>query len=112
MHAFTLNRDRPAPGRIAAVMLLIALLLGLSALASSPTLHLRFCPNANRPGHHCAVTDFAGGLAEVPVAAALGLTVLAVIFASVRLREVLPLATPSFRLAPSRAPPSTVSSVG
>lgn len=101
-----------ARGRIAGVVLLIALLLGLVAAASSPSLHLRLCPNANRPGHHCAVTDFAAGLVEVPVAAVLGLAVLAVVFASVRLPEVLPLAIPLFRLSPSRAPPSAISFAG
>ena len=106
------NHERLSFSRLAGVVMLIALLLGLVAAASSPTLHLRLCPNANRPGHHCAVTDFAGGLAEVPVAAALGLVVLAVVFSSVRLPEVLPLATPLFRLSPSRAPPSAVSFAG
>lgn len=112
MRASALNRDRPATGRIAAVALLIVLLLGLSALASSPTMHQKVCPNANRPGHHCAVTDFAGGLAEAPVGAALGLAVVLVVLPALSLPEVLFPSTTLSRLSPSRAPPSAVSFAG
>lgn len=41
--------------------LLILLVLALNALAASPALHERIHPDANQPGHHCAVTVFAHG---------------------------------------------------
>jgi hypothetical protein len=112
MRVNSVNRDRVAVGRVAGVVLLMALLIGLAALASSPLLHLRLCPNANRPDHHCAVTDFAAGLAEVPVAAALGLAVLAVVFACLPEPAICRRAASPFRLSPSRAPPSAVSLAG
>jgi len=99
------NRAPFTIGRIAVVVLLMALVLALEALVSSPALHLRLCPNANRPGHHCAVTDFAAGLAEVPVAMAGCLAVLMVMFEGWISPEILHRAAQVHRLSPARAPP-------
>ena len=112
MRTTDVRHAKPTAAGIAVVVLLIGLLLGLVALASSPTLHLRFCPNANRPGHHCAATDFAAGLAEVPVAAALVFAVVMLVAGDFPASEIQHRAAPVFRLSPSRAPPSFVPLAG
>ena len=101
----TFNPEPKAISRIVGVALLVALVLGLEALSSSPTLHLRVCPNANRPDHHCAVTDFTTGLAQVAATAVVCAAVLLVRFASRSPAEVFLSAPAVCRLAPSRAPP-------
>jgi hypothetical protein len=96
----------PGAGRMAGVAVLLGLLLGLGALASSPALHLKFCPNANKPNHHCAVTAFAGGVAGTSLAQALTPVTCLVVQATPRWAESVHRAAPLFRLAPCRPPPS------
>jgi hypothetical protein len=105
MSPATFIRTRLAAGRIAGVAVLLGLLLGLGALASSSALHLKFCPNANKANHHCAVTAFAGGLAGTSPAQALALVICLVVPAAPRWAESVHRAAALFRLAPARPPP-------
>ena len=88
--------------------LLVAVVLLLNALASSPSLHERFHADAGKVEHQCAITLFAHGLVDAPV-----VDVAAVIPAAPA--EFLPLTSVLLRnapvdtLPPGRAPP--VSSV-
>jgi hypothetical protein len=61
------------PGKLALAALLVGVILFLDALAASPALHEWFHHDADKPGHHCAVTTFAHGkvdsvTVDVPVA--------------------------------------------
>ncbi len=83
----------------------VGLVLVLSVLAASPRLHEWLHPDADQPGHVCAITLFHHGVvrASVPVV----LTAAAVRW--VTRRDVLPpapdLVAPRYRLIPGRAPP-------
>ena len=88
------------------MVLLLGLLLGLCALASSQALHLKFCPNANKPNHHCAVTVFAGGVAGTALVQVLASVICLAVCAVPRWAEAVHRATALFRLAPSRPPPA------
>jgi hypothetical protein len=95
-----------AAGRIAGVALLIALLLGLGACASSMALHKKFCPNAGTPNDHCAVMAFAAGAEAALLPQALVVVLIALVTAAVCWREISFVSASVFRLSPSRAPPS------
>jgi hypothetical protein len=101
----SLNRTQFRAGGIAAAGLLIGLMLVLSTLTSSPSLHLKFCPNATTPGHHCAVTAFAGGVAGTSLTPVLSVIPCLIAAAALPLLEFTCRASPLFRLSPSRPPP-------
>jgi hypothetical protein len=99
-----LERNRPA--RSVSALLLIAVFLFLSAVASSPSLHKRLHPDAGTPGHHCAVSLFAGEQFDsAPIGQA---TVTpAALFAGIALlpdASIVPSA--DYFFSSSRAPPS------
>ena len=95
-------------GRIAGVMLLIALVLGLDLAASCSTLHQRLCPNAGKQDDACAIAVFAGGACpSSPAPLLLTAVVLMLVWATHWTKEDVA-SVPIFQLAPSRAPPRAV----
>jgi hypothetical protein len=107
VRAFVCNQVRSAATRFAAVVLLMGLVLGLDAFAVSSRLHLKLCPDANRPGHHCAVQTFAGGVAGVSLEPLLVLAILVVVLGAMHVQGILLPSLPVFRLSPCRAPPAS-----
>lgn len=92
-------------GKTAAASLLAALVLLLSTLGASPSLHKVIHDDADAQGHSCVITWFANGqVSSAPTAEILiGLILL---FAAVELLPVV-LIPPSadYRFSSSRAPP-------
>jgi len=90
----------------ATALLLLASVLGISLLASSPALHKWLHHDAGTPEHNCAITLFARG--QVAAAdAAPSLIGSVILFCGIALLPVtllLPLA--DYRFSPSRAPPA------
>jgi hypothetical protein len=99
------NLKTPQAAKVALVALVIGLVLSLDALASSSVLHVRICPNANQPGHHCAVTAFMSGVAGTCSSPALMVVLWVVGFAGVLRADTVFRVVPLFRLSPSRPPP-------
>jgi hypothetical protein len=92
-------------GRIAGVMLLIALVLGLDFAASCSTLHQRLCPNAGKQDDACAIAAFASGALPIsPDPLVLAAVVTMLVWATHWTKEDVA-SVPIFQLAPSRAPP-------
>jgi hypothetical protein len=85
--------------------LLVLLLLAVSALTASPSLHHFLHHDSNESDHSCLVTIFAKGqvgMADVvPVVAFISLVFLCVI----DMVQTAPLPFFDYRLSPSRAPP-------
>lgn len=101
---FNQRRVRAA-GRIAAMVLLLFLLLGLGLAASSAQLHEFICPDAGQLDDFCVIKQFQRGLIEAPLArpvVVLFLFLMAVISCQAGERC---LASPLFEVSPSRAPP-------
>jgi hypothetical protein len=90
-------------------VLLCGMVLFLTALAASPSLHQWFHHDADDPDHECAVTLFVHGqvsaAAVAPVAAAL-----VALFGGISLlAQTFVLASADYRFSSSRAPPAEFS---
>lgn len=93
-------------GRIACVVLMLALWLAAVAFSSSTRLHSLVCADSQQANHDCLLTSFAKGhflpladVASIPITA---------VFSPGSFGPALqePLSIVDMRLAPSRAPPS------
>jgi hypothetical protein len=101
-----INRFPWHSGKTAGAAGLFTLLLFLGLAAVSPPVHEMVCPDADQPGHHCAVTDFATGLLEAPALAWAGLAVFFGVPTVLLWTKEPHRPAPLFRLSPSRAPPA------
>lgn len=86
-----------------AILLLTLLVLGLAAC--SPELHALICADAGQSDDACAVKQYQSGMLEIPQVQAVDVSVILGVAIAASLAERLPLASPLFRLSPSRAPP-------
>ncbi len=108
MRVFSSCATQWIAGRIAGVMLLIALVLGLDLAASCSTLHQRLCPNAGKQDDACAIAAFAGGACPSSIAPLLLTAVVPMLIWATRWTDEDVPSVPIFQLAPSRAPPRAV----
>jgi len=105
MSKFFNHRRLRTAGRSVGIVVLLFLLLGLSIASCSPKLHQLICPQAGQADDFCAIKQFQCGSVEALLAQAdLGLPSF-VFVAKSHCVEELHLASPLFRLSPSRAPP-------
>jgi len=97
--------ERNRSGRSALVWVLVTSFLFLSGVAASPRLHQWLHPDAGMPGHHCAVTLFAGEHFDAaPASASVAPPPL---FTGIHLLpNALIVASADYHFSPSRAPPS------
>ena len=106
------NDSLPLKGaRLALSGLLIAVVVGLSALSSARFLHELVHPDADAPSHTCVIGTFASGHVEsagpVPVLPIPSPSSIP----SVSLPSAAPLTEVDHRLGPSRAPPACLRSL-
>jgi hypothetical protein len=87
--------------------LLVLLLLLLSALAASPTLHQRLHADSSGPDHNCVITFFAKGQISQAPAALILTAFVSLVGAIALLAENLLLPSADYRFSASRAPPSS-----
>jgi hypothetical protein len=85
---------------------MVVLLLGITALAASPSLHEFFHSDAGSTDHNCAVTLFTRGQITTPGVTQI-LAVVAVLFGGAALlAETFQFSTTDYCFSSSRAPPS------
>ena len=87
--------------------LLVLLLLLLSALSASPTLHQKLHADAGATDHSCVITLFAKGQITPAPAALILAAFVSLAGAIALLAETLLLPSADYRFSASRAPPSS-----
>ncbi len=86
-------------------VLLCGMVLFLSALAASPSLHKWLHHDADDPDHECAITLFAHGQVSAATVAPV-VAVFGALFGGILLlAQTFVLASADYRFSPSRAPP-------
>jgi multisubunit Na+/H+ antiporter MnhG subunit len=103
------NRQR-GMGRIVMVGLMLALWLGTVALAVSPELHQRLHKDSKSVTHECLVTLLSKSHLLAGGAGSFVLALVPLFFGWLVMAETSWLSVPDYRLSPSRAPPSILSS--
>jgi hypothetical protein len=89
------------------VLLGISLVLLLSVLGASPSLHKLLHSDADQADHHCVITLFTKGQV-IPATAAQSLAIVVILFGGVALlAETFLLPTTDYCISSSRAPPSS-----
>jgi hypothetical protein len=83
----------------------IALVLALAVLSASPQLHRWLHPDADKPGHQCAITLFHHGLVGVHAAVSLIVAPSRWVAAAYSLPAKPEWLGPRYRLLPARGPP-------
>jgi len=96
--------------RILVVSLMLLLWLGTAALAASPELHHRLHKDSRNVTHECLITLFSKSYLLAGCARSLPLALIPVFFGLLFVAESSRFSVLDYRLSPSRAPPSGVSS--
>lgn len=94
-----------AAGRIAGIVVLLTLFLGLSVTSSSAQLHELLCPDAGQANDFCAIKQFQSGLLESPPIPAVLVTPVFTLTTSLWQGEDQFQTLSLFLAARSRAPP-------
>lgn len=92
--------------RKTAGILLCALVLSLASVAASPWLHKCLHPDADAPGHECAITLFAHGHAAPATVAPIVAVTSAAYGGVPLLAQSFPPAPVDYHFSSSRAPPA------
>jgi hypothetical protein len=87
------------------------LFLALQAFSASRSLHQVIHKDAGSPGHQCALTLFAQGQVNAPVAGLQLAAVATALLFCVPSAHAVFFSSTDLRLSPSRAPPAATSSV-